>query len=174
MAERTTTKHDIQRDELNLNRSNYSAINQVLVTGSIGMQFSGIDPGTGQVLLSVTGTYAIAAGTWTPLVTGTLNTTAVTAALCHYIRVGNEVFFQGSIQINATAAGAFTARMTLPIPSDFTLATDASGNGTNPGTGVPNIISIRENQANNDLQLDGYAQASGNLFYRLAGGYLIK
>ena len=56
MAERTTTKHDIQRDEVNVSRPNYSVVNRISVTGNIAMTYDGVDPGTGHVTLMVTGT----------------------------------------------------------------------------------------------------------------------
>jgi hypothetical protein len=116
----------------------------------------------------------LAAGTWTPTLTSVTNIASSGAFLCNYIRVGSQVFFNGRVNIAVTAIGAFTIRMTIPIASNFTAADDANGNGTQPGTGVPNIFSIRENQANDDLQLDGYAQATGTITYRFAGGYIIK
>lgn len=60
MSERVSTKHDIQRDELNSTRPNYSVVNRISVTGSISMLSDGIDPGTGNVVLSVTGTFTSA------------------------------------------------------------------------------------------------------------------
>lgn len=53
MAERATTKHDIQRDEVNKTRPNYAAVNRIQVSGSISMTQDGVDTGTGQVLLYV-------------------------------------------------------------------------------------------------------------------------
>lgn len=116
----------------------------------------------------------IAFGTWTPTLTNSTNVAASTAHTMNYLRVGNQVFFNGLVEVDTTAVGAFTLFMTLPISSDFTSTNDASGNGTQPGTGVPNIISIREDATNDRLQLDGYAQVSTNVFYRLAGGYIVK
>lgn len=113
-------------------------------------------------------------GSWTPTATNGTNVQASTPGLCHYIRVGNEVIFHGSIQVDTTAAGAFDLLITIPIASAFNAGTDASGNGTQPGALVPDIISIREDQATGKLRLDGYAQVATNLFYRLSGGYVIK
>jgi hypothetical protein len=115
----------------------------------------------------------VAYGTWTPTATAGTNVGAVVSALCHYVRIGSEVTFHGSLQVDTTAVGAFTCYLTLPISSNFNAATDASGNGTNPVSGA-SIISIREDQTNDRLQLDGYAQVNTNLFYRIVGGYIIK
>lgn len=51
MAERASTKHDIQRDELNTTRPNYSDVTNILVSGTLSMWSSGVDPGTGQVII---------------------------------------------------------------------------------------------------------------------------
>jgi len=56
MAERVTTRHDIQRDELNTTRQNFSEVTQIYITGSAGMVGTGIDPGTGLVSIFVSGT----------------------------------------------------------------------------------------------------------------------
>ena len=64
MAERASTKHDIQHDEVNITRPNYSAISRVFVTGSIGMVSTGVDSGTGDVTLFVTGTPSILDSGW--------------------------------------------------------------------------------------------------------------
>ena len=55
MAERASTKHDIQHDELDQTRQGFSAIARVFVTGSIGLVSTGVDSGTGDVTLYVTG-----------------------------------------------------------------------------------------------------------------------
>jgi len=123
-----------------------------------------------QLNIPATGTY----GTWTPTAFSGTNTQTIVPNLCHYLVVGNEVMFHGSVQIDTGAIGAFTCYLSIPIASNFNANTDANGNGTQPGTGVPNILSIREDQTNDRLQLDGYAQVNTNLFYRLAGGYIIK
>jgi len=113
-------------------------------------------------------------GTWTPTGTAGTNVDSITPALFNYIQVGNQIFFNGSVVVNTTAIGVFDAYLTIPVASDFTLTTDANGCGTQPGTGIPNIISIREDTAGNRLRLDGYAQTANDTVYRISGGYLIK
>lgn len=51
MSTRPTTKHDIQRDEENITRPGFDVITNLLVSGSLSMASTGIDPGTGQVVL---------------------------------------------------------------------------------------------------------------------------
>lgn len=123
---------------------------------------------------SITNDTGLAAGTWTPTLTNSTNVAASVAGTWHYIRVGNQVYFHGVVQVDTTAVGAFLLYASLPIASNFNANDDANGSGTQPGTGVPNIISIREDQTNDRLQLDGYAQVNTNLFYRVVGGYIVK
>lgn len=126
-----------------------------------------------QIWADIIAYFAIVPGTWTPTGTTGTNVAVMTTYLMNYVRIGNQVMFNGVVAIETTAIGAFTCYLSLPIASDFTLSTDASGNGTNP-TAASSIISIREDATNNRLQLDGYAQVNTNLFYRLVGGYVIK
>ncbi len=115
-------------------------------------------------------------GTWTPTGTTGTKVSSMTTFEMNYIRIGNQVMFNGLLVVKTTSTGSFTCYLSLPIASNFTAFADASGNGTQPGAGGgPNIISIREDQTNNRLQLDGYTYTSGeNVYYRLVGGYIIK
>lgn len=57
MAERATTKHNIQRDEENIITPNYSVVTNIVVSGTyLQMLYSGVDVGTGEITLLVTGT----------------------------------------------------------------------------------------------------------------------
>jgi hypothetical protein len=51
MSERPTTKHDIQRDEENITRPGFDVITNILVSGTLSMLSTGVDLGTGQVIL---------------------------------------------------------------------------------------------------------------------------
>ncbi len=118
----------------------------------------------------------ITSGTWTPTGTKGTNVSSMTTSQMNYIRIGNQVMFNGLAVIKNTVIGVFTCYLTIPIASNFTDYMDANGNGTQPGAGGGNnIISIREDQTNNRLQLDGYTYKSGvDVYYRLVGGYIIK
>lgn len=53
MSIRPTTKHDIQRDEENITRPGFDVITNIIVSGTmLGISSSGIDTGTGQVVLT--------------------------------------------------------------------------------------------------------------------------
>lgn len=60
MTVRPTTQHDIQRDDENTTRPNFAVIQTLLVTGTLGMTYSGYDPGTGNVVLVSSGTFVTA------------------------------------------------------------------------------------------------------------------
>lgn len=71
-------------------------------------------------------------GTYTPTITGLLNATSLTANQCFYTRVGNNVTISGSFggtlgDISTNSA----VSISLPsgLGSDFTTASDATGNG---------------------------------------------
>lgn len=120
--------------------------------------------------------FPIAVGSYTPTITNGTNVAASTAHVCYYIRILSVAFIAGLLEVDTTAVGAFDLLMTTPVGGNFTTVDDASGNATQPGTGVPNIVSIREDPAHttSKLRWDGYAQVSTNLFYRFIVGYSVK
>lgn len=113
-------------------------------------------------------------GTYNPTLVSGTNTQTIVATNWMYYRTGDFVTVAGRLQVDTGAIGAFTCFASLPIPSNFTSTDDVSGNGTQPGAGVPNIISVREDQTNDRFQIDGYAQVSTNLTYRLVIVYIVK
>lgn len=75
-------------------------------------------------------------GEYTPTITNTTNVAASTAFVCQYILMGNYCLVGWHADIDPTAAGptASEIQMTLPIPSDFSAATDANGSGSTEDT----------------------------------------
>ncbi len=70
-------------------------------------------------------------GTYTPTFVKLGNLDSISAnGLTSYIRVGDQVFVSGSCNIDPTASGQITYTISLPIASNFTLTTDASGMST--------------------------------------------
>lgn len=55
MTVRTTTQHDIQKDDENTSRPAYAVVNTVFITGSMYMTYTGVDPGTGKVTVYISG-----------------------------------------------------------------------------------------------------------------------
>ena len=78
----------------------------------------------------------ILVGTYTPTITSGTNVAATTAQVCHYLRVGNQVWVFGFVDIDPTSATTATSiSLTLPIASNFTLLTDLSGTAANRNQG---------------------------------------
>lgn len=55
MTVRTTTKHDIQIDDENTTRPSFATVTKILITGSMWMNYLGVDPGTGPVTIFISG-----------------------------------------------------------------------------------------------------------------------
>jgi hypothetical protein len=74
-------------------------------------------------------TLGVVSGTYTPTLTNGANVDSSTAFLSHYLRVGNVVTVTGRIAVDATAAAptATTVGISLPVASNFSVATDCGG-----------------------------------------------
>ncbi len=109
-----------------------------LIIASIGDYC--FDQANGRFYLKVTGTGTgtgwreispSQSGTYTPTFVKLGNLDSISAnGLTSYIRVGDQVFVSGSCNIDPTASGQITYTISLPIASNFTLTTDASGMST--------------------------------------------
>jgi len=81
---------------------------------------------------AVTGTtnQYIASGTYTPTITAGINVTAPSASVCQWMRVGNVVAVSGRCFVNITTSTvATTFRVSLPIASNLTGASECCGYG---------------------------------------------
>lgn len=77
---------------------------------------------------SITNDTGLAAGTYTPTLTGVLNVASSTARQATYMRVGNTVTVSGQIDITPTVNNTETKiGISLPIASAFTTAYQAGG-----------------------------------------------
>ena len=111
------------------------AVDSINKTAGVSMQFStpllavpGIHNGT-----APTGTAErIASGTYNPGFTNVANLGSISAAApCQWIRVGNVVTVSGVLSIDPTAGSVVTtARMTIPIASNFTAVGQLGGAGS--------------------------------------------
>lgn len=71
---------------------------------------------------------AVSAGSWTPTLSSTVNTDAVSASICQYTRVGDRVSFAGVINVDpTTASSTASVQLSLPVASNFSASTDAAG-----------------------------------------------
>lgn len=113
---------------------------------------------------SVTGTtnQYIASGTYTPTITNGANVAASTSAKCQWLRVGNVVTVSGNIQIDPTASGAVTVfALSLPIASNFTVASDLGGTGCASDT-VGEGYGASADTVNDRASYSGVAQTTAN------------
>lgn len=120
-----------------------------------------------------TSTYNGSNGTFTPTITNGTNVASSTARLCRMIMMGNIVFCSGHVTIDPTAAAQTDWYMSLPIPSNFTSAYDASGSFTSlSGTGITGIIFA--DTANDRLKFDGAAALTAAQDVGFSAAYTIK
>lgn len=71
----------------------------------------------------------VTSGLYLPVASVLVNLDGATPnAFTRYNRIGNVVFVSGLINLNPTAGGAASVRLTVPIVSAFAAVTDASGN----------------------------------------------
>lgn len=112
---------------------------------------------------SITGTLSasnLAGTTYTPTGTGGANVDSVTPSLAIYDRVGNTVSVGGKVSVVTTAAGATTARLSLPVASNIVGSTDVTGIAiATDGT----VATITGDQTN-DAALLNFTAAAGTLY----------
>lgn len=77
---------------------------------------------------SIVNDTGLAAGTYTPTLTGVANVAASTAYECQYMRVGNTVTVSGKLDIDPTLTATSTQLgISLPVASNFGAAEDCGG-----------------------------------------------
>lgn len=73
-------------------------------------------------------TAVISSGTYSPTLTNGTNIASSTTAVCNYSRVGNVVTVAGYVEADPTSSATDSALgVSIPIASNFTLASDARG-----------------------------------------------
>lgn len=78
-----------------------------------------------------TSTQYIASGTYTPTLTNVTNIASSTASPCQWIRVGNVVTVSGLVTFTANTTGSpIELGISLPIPSNLTVASNCAGVGS--------------------------------------------
>jgi hypothetical protein len=97
----------------------------------------------------------LASGRYTPTLTNTTNVAASTAYSSHYLRVGDEVVVQGSLDIDPTAgAGAATVLgISLPIASNLGASIDLSGSAASTTATVDTNMTLSGDTANDRASL---------------------
>lgn len=131
-------------------------------------------------LLSLEGKQALVihSGTYTPTITGITNHAASTSAVCQYARVDDVVTVSGVIQHDPTAGAAAVTefRITLPIASTFSTATQCAGAGVRYDTGLPitDRVAIYGDTTNNEARFFYMSGNAANATLAFTFTYLIS
>lgn len=115
----------------------------------------------------------IKSGTYTPTLTNVTNIAASTAAVCQWMRVGDVVTVSGSVDIDPTAAGDCTLRMSLPVASNFTATSQAGGAFSTRAAGQKDTGSIAANVANDSAEFFFNAANIANAIYQFTFTYQV-
>jgi hypothetical protein len=113
----------------------------------------------------------ISYGTWAPSLTNTTNV-AGTSATAKYTRIGDVVTFSIQVTIDPTATGLVELGISIPVASEFTADTDATGTCTSAGS-TDKVAIIKADGTNNRL-LFTYtcSDITAQIFY-ITGQYTI-
>ena len=105
---------------------------------------------------SIVNDTGLAAGTYTPTLTGVLNVSSSTAFECQYMRVGNVVTVSGKIGVTPTANNTQTIiGISLPVASNFSSDTQAGGTAyTKANASAGHGASIYADATNNRAEMD--------------------
>lgn len=145
----------------------------LIVSGNTGAKVNRVwAMGYGRDITESGGT--LAAGTWTPTLTNVGNITASTAFVNYYQRVGNVVTIAGRLSVQATAAGAASLRMSLPIPSDLTSLSQAAGTVTTQLTGTDIMGAILGDTATDTLLVQINAKDTTNRAFSFVAMYTVQ
>ncbi len=101
-------------------------------------------------------------GTYTPTLSNVQNATSFTASLANYYRVGNNVTIYGEFSMNTILPTSLTrVRISLPIPSNFIVASDAEGYPVITGGGGDFAPGLMNADAANNAIVITYTPLSG-------------
>ncbi len=146
-------------------KSTYDTDNDGVVDAAEAVPWSG-----------VSGAPVVAGGTYTPSLYKDSNVNTFT--LCQdfqYMRGGNQVWVDGAVIIKASAAGYFTAGLTLPVASALVTSYDLNGNATLTSGAAFNCASVIGDVTTHRAQINGYLPDNTNTYYtRVVFSYLIK
>jgi hypothetical protein len=124
----------------------------------IATNFSGVE--RYDIISSNATAGTITTGTYTPTLTNVSGVASSTMAICNYIRVGNTVLVTGNIAIDPVDASGVLFDLSLPIASNITLSTDASGVITGSAGGASGYID--GDAANNRINCNLATTNTGN------------
>lgn len=108
---------------------------------------------------TITNDTGLAAGTYTPTLTGVANVSSTTSRQATYMRVGNTVTVAGQFDLTPTAVGLVSVAISLPVASNFSTAYQAGGVGHVTGALTGRGGAIEADSTNDRVQLDYYDDA---------------
>lgn len=121
---------------------------------------------------SVTNDTGLAHGTFSPTDSANSNLDACTPSSIQYLRVGNTVTFAGTVTADATATGATSFEMDLPVASDLSATTRLAGAGVCVTGDEP--ISINAEATNNTAQFTWTAVSTASQICNYTLTYLVQ
>jgi hypothetical protein len=117
----------------------------------------------------------LAAGTYTPTITGITNVTSTTASPLQYMRVGNTVTVSGKVEVDANAGSATLTQfdISLPFASDFTTDGQAGGGGGDGNGSVTSWCVAYANTTDNRIRIDYLSSTTSPVFIFFSFTYQI-
>ena len=112
-------------------------------------------------------------GTFLPTLTPGVNVSAVSASTCYFLYTGTVVQVSGQVSLDPVAAGDTQFQMSLPVPSAFTSAGQASGIFVTTAGGFSDTGSIVADVANGTLAFRLNAVNTGAAAYAFTANYQI-
>jgi hypothetical protein len=128
--------------------------------------FTGAVSGTTGTFTGAVSGSNLTSSTYTPTGTAVGNIDSVTPSVFRWARVGAVVMFSGQVSLNTT--NEFTGssfRLSLPVASNFTAATNASGTAVKENSFGPNSVYVAGKvtaDATNDQLLISFVTGSGD------------
>jgi len=125
-----------------------------VASAAIAAHVAESDPHT-QYVLDTDLTAAIAAGTYTPVLTNVANISVSTAYQAQYMRVRSVVTVSGKVDLTTLAAVPTNTQLgiSLPVASNFGAQEDCAGTGTVGGTAGFENAFIRADTTNDRAEL---------------------
>jgi filamentous hemagglutinin len=127
--------------------------------------------------ITITGTPAglVLGGTSTATVTAVANCSAAGGGATKYHRIGNVVTLSCTVTFTITSIGVATSvGVSIPIPSNFTVSTDAAGTGASTGILEVRPLLVTADTTNDRLSLDFVSSASGAVTFGITASYEVK
>lgn len=145
-------------------------------TSAAGVTIDGVLLKDGGITTTATGSTAVTRlghGTYTPTLTNVTNLDSSTAVLLQYCVVGDFVTVSGQFNADPTAIGLTELRISLPIASNFSGASNAGGTFRNSSSTVQDAGVVIADGTNDQLLCRWIATVTSNQSFYFTCGYRI-